>query len=141
MYVAPFEIAMFNGPPPEVTPYDVEVFALLLDTLVRIDEIQLLADPSIPLFHDALRAGLIHYVRPDKRDDPWRCTVSSLVAGEVDCEDAAAWRIAELRIRFGVNARPRFEVAVDQYGNRLIHVTVQLPNGEIEDPSKRAGMR
>lgn len=55
--------------------------------------------------------------------------------GEGDCEDLAAWRIAELRER-GINAQPR----ITKHGN-FFHVAVRLPDGRIDDPSKRLGMK
>jgi len=53
-----------------------------------------------------------------------------------DCEDLSAWRVAELRLG-GVRAIPW----VVQSGNRLYHVQVRYPDGTIEDPSRRLGMR
>ncbi len=53
-----------------------------------------------------------------------------------DCDQLGAWRAAELRER-GINA-----IAIPmQVNDHLYHVVVRYPDGRIEDPSKRLGMR
>ena len=59
-----------------------------------------------------------------------------LRAGWGDCEDLAAWRVAKLRLR-GVRAVPW----IIQPRPKLFHVQVRYPDGTIEDPSRRLGMR
>ncbi len=54
-----------------------------------------------------------------------------------DCEDLAAWRTAELIVRKGVPARIR----VIRTGRKTMHAVVELPDGSIEDPSRRLGMK
>jgi hypothetical protein len=58
-----------------------------------------------------------------------------------NCEDLACWRVAELRTRFGIDARPTFTSQVRPDGSHLYHILVRLPDGRIEDPSRRLGMR
>lgn len=53
-----------------------------------------------------------------------------------DCEDLSAWRVAELRLS-GVRAMPW----IIRSGQRLFHVQVRYPDGRIEDPSRRLGMK
>lgn len=53
-----------------------------------------------------------------------------------DCEDLAAYRVAELRLR-GIAAKPW----VIQPSAKMFHVQVRYPDGKIEDPSARLGMR
>ena len=55
--------------------------------------------------------------------------------GKGDCEDLAAAKVAEYRER-GIPANIRLTRR-----GRIWHVTVRLPNGMTEDPSKRLGMR
>lgn len=62
---------------------------------------------------------------------------SILRARSGDCEDLAAWRCAELRFFDGVHAVPW----IINPRPRLFHVQVRLPNGRIEDPSAKLGMR
>lgn len=58
-----------------------------------------------------------------------------------NCEDLACWRAAELRVRYGIAAIPIFTCKPRANGGYLYHITVQLPDGRIEDPSRRLGMR
>ena len=68
------------------------------------------------------------------RLEQWRTYPELIEFGVGDCEDLAAARVAELRNK-GINARPWLE----RHG-RMWHVVVRLPDGRIEDPSKRLGM-
>lgn len=56
--------------------------------------------------------------------------------GHGDCEDLAAWRVAELRMQ-GKRATP-WIVRVNEH---LFHVQVKRGDGTIEDPSRELGMR
>lgn len=58
-----------------------------------------------------------------------------------NCEDLACWRVAELRVRFGIGARPTYTSQVRPDGSYLYHILVELPDGSIEDPSRNLGMR
>jgi len=68
------------------------------------------------------------------RLEEWKIYPELIADGVGDCEDLAAARVAELRNR-GINARPWLA----RHG-RMWHVQVRLPDGRIEDPSKRLGM-
>ncbi len=120
----------------------------LLDCLVEIDAEQLETFPNIPLLYES---GVRYY--HDQRDDPWADTLSVLAAHErwmktgkpeiIDCEDLVAWRVAELRVRFGVlNARPVFvrqKIKTPDGNKEYIHILVEA-NGQIEDVSRNLGM-
>jgi hypothetical protein len=54
-----------------------------------------------------------------------------------DCDDLAAWRVAELRVREHIRAVP--EVIAIKPG--LWHVFVRLPDGRAEDVSAHLGMQ
>ena len=58
-----------------------------------------------------------------------------------NCEDLACWRAAELRVRYGIAAEPTFIWKVRPGGGYLYHIQVLYPDGRIEDPSRRLGMR
>ena len=67
--------------------------------------------------------------------------------GWADCEDLACWRIAELRLGLhgplhapAVLAKPVFYSRPMANGARMYHIVVQLPDGRLEDPSRRLGM-
>lgn len=53
-----------------------------------------------------------------------------------DCDQLACWRAAELQEQ-GIKARavPRF------VSPRMMHVVVVWPDGRVEDPSRKLGMR
>jgi hypothetical protein len=77
-------------------------------------------------------------VRYDRRDasERWQLPTETMARRRGDCEDLAAWRAAELRVR-GERAR----VGVRRTGPRVLHAVVVRGDGSIEDPSKRLGMR
>ena len=65
------------------------------------------------------------------------CSIPAVIdQGWGDCDDLAPWRSAELVVRERIEARP--VVKVIRPG--LFHIVVMLPDGTIEDPSRRLGM-
>lgn len=137
-----FEIgALFLARAPIVTKLDRDLLQVLIECLVQVDSIELAADPKLPGIYDAIANGL-RYVPPGDQQPPLRDIPSAILAKEIACGAATAWRCAELRVRFGVNAVPVFRTGMSSNGvDRAIHAAVGLPNGEVEDISKRAGMR
>lgn len=114
-----------------------EKLLALLEGLIALDRIQIRRSPRpIP----TLYASGVRYQRearnPDgTRKEDWRTIAELLGYRFGDCEDLAAYRVAELRER-GINASPW----ITRHG-KTWHVRVRHPNGEIEDPSARLGMR
>ena len=107
----------------------------LLESLVNInrDELRRLKLP--PLY----RAG-VRYIR-EEDTEIWKDAVHVLEDGFGDCEDLAAWRVAELRNNHKT-ARPYIRYRVDpQSGVYIYHVMVQRGDGSLEDPSKILGMK
>lgn len=80
-------------------------------------------------------AGVV-YKRERKGREQWQTAPEVLRAGFGDCEDLAAWRAAELRVA-GIPAR----AVVIRTGPKMFHAVVRYPDGHIEDPSKRLGMK
>jgi len=73
--------------------------------------------------------------RPGRED--WQSALENARRGIGDCEDLATHRVAELW-RDGVRgARPK----ILQVSPNLFHVVVAHPDGTIEDPSRRLGMK
>lgn len=70
------------------------------------------------------------------RDPQWIGIPVILARRGADCKSLTAWRLAELW-RKGVNAHPR----VRRIRDGLWHVTLRLPNGSEEDPSRQLGMK
>lgn len=89
----------------------------------------------------ALYASGVRYRREPmpgrgRRVERFAVIPSVMRVGFGDCEDLAAWRIAELRLR-GVRAVPW----IIQPQPKVFHVQVRHPDRTIEDPSLRLGMR
>lgn len=55
--------------------------------------------------------------------------------GYGDCEDLAAARVAELRVKAGIKAVPWLKKK-----GKIWHVLVRYPDGTLEDPSRKLGM-
>lgn len=72
------------------------------------------------------------------QEDDWADIYSCLKNGYLDCEDAVAWRCAELWKR-GIRALP-FPVLESEKKGQLWHMLVIWPDGRIEDPSAILGM-
>jgi hypothetical protein len=125
---------------------------ILLDALTKIHIDHLRHYPKTPSLYES---GVVYEREPPGRED-WQDILTTLRRGSGDCEDLATWRAADLRMR-GIPARafgrPRpmvipssceaGAVACDdtpQVGT-LWHILVRLPNGKIEDPSLRLGMK
>lgn len=114
----------------EPTPADM---ARLLEVLCEVDLAYLRKHPRTPRLY---RAG-VRFQREAPRTEEWRDIPTVLRYGNGDCEDLAAWRCAEWRLA-GVGARPML-----RSGGRphLLHAVVLLPDGRVEDPSKRLGLK
>jgi len=78
----------------------------------------------------------VRYEREQPGRERWRRIDEAMAAGVGDCEDLAAWRAAELRVRRGEAAR----AIVYRSGKRRFHAVVQRADGSIEDPSRALGM-
>jgi hypothetical protein len=124
---------------------------ILLDALTKIHLDHLRHYPKTPSLYES---GVVYEREPPGRED-WQDIFTTLRRGGGDCEDLATWRAADLITR-GVPARafgrprpmmiprPCSEGAIACEGKpevgTLWHILVRLPNGTIEDPSKKLGM-
>jgi hypothetical protein len=122
----------FRGGVPQAESH--AILLRLLEMLVQLDLDYLRRHPQTPALY---RSG-VRYRREPKRVEQWRTIPLVIAAGHGDCEDLAAWRVAELRA-VGIAARPCFRYR--QLGKRRVyHIMVCLPDGTIEDPSRVLGM-
>lgn len=105
----------------------------MLEALVNANREYLRMFPTTPQLY---RAG-VKYIRETGTED-WQAIPAVIRSGGGDCEDLAAWRVAEQR-EAKVKCRPyiRWRKFDDFY---LYHVLVQYGPDEIEDPSKKLGM-
>lgn len=85
-----------------------------------------------------LYAGSIRYQREPLGQERWRSARHVAAAGLGDCEDLAAYRVAELR---ELEGEPGARVVLVRRGPHLLHAVVRRADGSTEDPSRRLGMK
>lgn len=104
-----------------------------LNDLVAVNEGILARNPGAipPLYRSGVR-----YQREARGREDWQSIASVLARRKGDCEDLASWRVAELHAAGEAAAR----IVLSRRG-ALWHVRVRRANGQIEDPSKRLGMK
>lgn len=109
----------------------------MMHALVGMNVDYLLAHPETPTVY----ASGVRYKPEEADEELWADIPAVLRQGVADCEDLAAWRIADLIVREGVMAKPHVSVGYLPDGRPLYHVRVEHPDGRIEDPSVALGMR
>lgn len=117
----------------------------LLECLVQINVVLMRASTFPDLYSTRVR-----YRQEPLGQENWRDAAIILRTGFGDCEDLAAYRVAELRVKHGIPARCVFrwktfniETKVGPRRVKLYHILVGVQrDGQllIEDPSKRLGM-
>jgi len=134
-YSPVFQLGVFNGTRDiELTQ---QIMTVMLDMLTAVDELELRAYPHLPLLY---RSGVKYYREPFG-DDPWQDVLTTLSVGYGDCEDFAAWRAAELRVRYGIAAVCEFHHLITDKMQHKFHIFVRYPDGRLEDPSAILGMK
>jgi hypothetical protein len=110
----------------------------LAESLVQINEQWLRTHPETPNLYDS---GVYYDLRADVQR-PWQSIPRLYRMGRGDCEDIAAARTAELRVRHGIDARMcnqhwdhAWDASVE--GGWGTHWLVCLPDGTVEDPSSK----
>lgn len=119
----PIDVRMIVGTSP--AQVRAAVLGLAGVSLVQMTERQL-----PPLY-----GGTIRYAREPIGRERWQTAEETAARGAGDCEDLAAYRVAELR-RQGIAATILIRVVRPD----LWHVLVQWPDGRTEDPSAKLGM-
>ncbi len=92
-------------------------------------------NPSIPSIYN----GRVIYKPEPLGKEEWLTVDKIHERGNGDCEDLACARAAEYQIK-GVPAEPDC-FARWTHGLLLIHIFTRMPDGSIEDPSSRLGMK
>jgi hypothetical protein len=111
------------------------VLRLMMEALIAANIAYLRLHPDTPRLYES---GVRYEEEPGTQDD-WNDIPETLSLGVGDCEDLAAWRIAELRVAGELAAIPRVTVFTE--GRRVTyHVAVRRAAGAIEDPSRELGM-
>lgn len=113
--------------------------------LMLMDIAWLRAHPETP---DLYKAGVTY--KPERRresggrvseyGEEWQTIPWVIYRGYGDCEDLAAWRAAELRVKYNIKANPFIKIRRMPDGYWRAHVVARWPNGQIEDPSAKLGM-
>lgn len=120
------------------------VLTSALETLAAAGAAELARYPEIPMLYES---GC-RYRREDRdrsgaRLEDWRSPLAVCEAGAGDCEDLAAYRVAELRERLG-EPGAHFDVLSQEpregRNHWLFHIRLRRANGRLEDPSKHLGM-
>lgn len=117
------------------------VYGLMLQNIAWLK-----AHPETP---DLYEAGVTykperHRVAPGGKvseyGEEWQTIPYVIYRGYGDCEDLGAWRSAELRAKYNIQATPFIKMRQMPDGFWRAHVVVRWPNGVIEDPSAKLGM-
>ncbi len=103
-----------------------------LKGLTAVNAVYLARHPRTP----ALYESGVRYRAEPKGSEKWLTIPQGLRKKFLDCEDLAAWRASELQ-RLGINA----QALVIRSGPKTFHAVVRWPDGRIEDPSRRLGMK
>jgi Transglutaminase-like superfamily len=121
------------------------VLDTLLECLVQVNMALMSSRPFPDLYSTRVR-----YRQEPLGEENWRDAAIILQSGYGDCEDLAAFRVAELRVKHRIPARCVFRwktfTLTNQSGKhrvKLYHILVGLQQGKtmlLEDPSKRLGM-
>jgi hypothetical protein len=138
LYKPRFAISLFDSADNGVQLLSHLAIERLLNALLQIDKDYLRAYPSTPLMYNS---GVRYQRDPSEgeEDDDWQDIPTTLKLRYGDCEDLACWRAAELQVR-GINAIP-FSRWRSLNGNHYYHILVVWPDGTIEDPSRKLGMK
>lgn len=136
---------------------------VLLNALTHIDVLYLRRHSETPRIY----TSSVRYMEEPPGAEEWQDIPTCLQMGDMDCEDAACWRSAELQV-FGdemhsvvearrskgsaeigsaaqaprsIDAVPVFRYQKRKDGSYLYHILVEKPDGTVEDPSYVQGMR
>jgi hypothetical protein len=110
------------------------ILVALVEALVAANRALLRSLPVPRLFESGVR-----YQAEGPSTDDWQDIATTLERGNGDCEDLAAWWIAELREAGELAAAPLIHWYPS--GDRTwYHVLVRRADGTVDDPSRALGM-
>jgi len=116
----------------ELTQGSIAEVAAMLHGLALLSLVQIRAGQV----RKSIYAAGIKYRREPIGRERWQSAAETLRRGYGDCEDLAAWRLAELWAAGEMGAKER--VYAPRPG--LMHCQVRRASGQIEDPSRMLGM-
>jgi len=115
------------------------VLKILLWALIALNLEYLKKNPGTPSLY---KSG-VRFIREREGEELWPTIGEVIKAGGGDCEDLAAWRVAELR-NSGIPARPAWRHRLVRMPSgqeaTLYHILVFIPGRGYEDPSRLLGM-
>ena len=118
------------------------VLGSLLEALTQANCVYLSANPGTPGIYES---GVVYgreraKIKGAPIPEIWKSVPYCIKDRVADCEDLAAWLAAQYRVRFKIHAVCTFTYR--KIGRLSVyHIQVTLPDGRIEDPSVRLGMR
>lgn len=133
-----FGLDLFRETSPAAEDRAVEILAEMLSFLIWTNESYLDLHPDTPLLYDS---GVRYEQEPPRLEMFKSIPLILQEPRNIDCEDLACWRVAELRRRFGIGAGAFYYWRELPGKNiKMFHIQVIYPDGSIEDPSARLGM-
>lgn len=116
------------------------VIKILLWSLINLNIEYLKMNPNTP----GLYQSGVRYIREKEGEEIWPTIGECIKMGGGDCEDLACWRVAELRVKKGINARPAWRHRKVRMPSgiegTMYHILVWRPDIGFEDPSRDLGM-
>ena len=119
------------------------VMVLLLETLVKINQLWLRLNPDTP----RLYAAGVRYIPESDGSEEWNAIPEVIREQGSDCEDLSGWLVAEWRERdhdpaaaccYYWHKLPPSRLYPD--GLTMYHIRAKRGDGTIEDPSAKSGM-
>ncbi len=133
-------VPLFINRQPRQLRYSTGALNGILFGLMLADVAWLQEYPNTPSIYELGRQGQLRYQIEPPGEEKWQALPAMIASRLADCEDLAAGRSAELRVRQGVPALARNIWRL--VGNTIrAHAFVALPDGSTEDPSEVLGMR
>lgn len=126
------ELGLFKGE--NAQEFSESILAKFLEILASANRRYIRLNGAPALYRSGVR-----YQREPLGAENWRYIPAILRDGIGDCEDLAAWRVAELRER-GENAKFLITKRRKPSGFLVYHIKVLRANGKEEDPSRLLGM-
>jgi hypothetical protein len=129
-YHPAFIIDAIGDKSPDATDVALEDMGILLWALVNIDsaKIRRYPDKFPPLYQSGIVYGEAGIVNCEGIDDNWIDIQTLYDIGRGTCKELAAARVAELRMRFNVDASPFVTMEPDDVGKDQFHVMVRWPD-------------
>lgn len=126
---------LFNGE--RERPLSRRALQVMLDALYKINVLYLRAHPETP----SVYAANVRYMEEPVGQEEWQDAPTAIKMGIADCEDLGTWLAAERTVKQGIQARAFAQEHRRPNGSYLYHILTRYPNGAVEDPSAKLGMR